>query len=140
MNTEAIDQDQTQEDILRHIISRSTAELNKLQSQNALETRDQLRKQRLAGLAKSVAEHIEQVARFDSLIASAYEDLRVAVEERHRDFRSRFHLAESKVGVERCTNALLLMMNGKLEQELGLRNVRERYEDALRLEETLTKK
>jgi ATP-dependent protease HslVU (ClpYQ) peptidase subunit len=140
VNTEAIDQDQTQEDILRHIISRSTAELNKLQSQNALETRDQLRKQRLAGLAKSVAEHIEQVARFDSLIASAYEDLRVAVEERHRDFRSRFHLAESKVGVERCTNALLLMMNGKLEQELGLRNVRERYEDALRLEETLTKK
>jgi hypothetical protein len=134
MSTPFIEHD-PEEMMLEHLLTTTKAKLDQRRSDQAKEQRAKSRKAALVGLAKSVKDHTENVARFDSMIASEFENLRVAVEERHRDFRNRMFLPEAKVGVDRSTQALVLVMNAKLEATMNLRLAEERHQEALRVDQ-----
>jgi len=126
------------QELLKAIIAKNQAELALLTSAEEVATRDRIRRAQLLGLEQSVKLQEEAVDKFPALIEAAYNDLKTAVAERHVTFRQRFHLPESNVGVHRAVSHLTSLLNGQCEQTLTLSQVREKYDAARRLEDSIT--
>lgn len=114
-----------------------TAELAKRNSAKEKATRDRIFHQQFLGLEQNMKSQEEHAASFPVRIDDAYDKLKTAIADRHREWRGRFHMPESNAQVHRAVSQLTLMMNGHLEALMSLEQVRVKYEDAKRLRDRI---
>jgi hypothetical protein len=138
MQTETVNIN-AREEMLKGFIKEHEQELKKIQSEEFLKEQDRDRAQKREGLKGAVESQEKLVAKTVENAATAYATLKTRVEERFRAHRGRFD-AENSAGVVTATNQLVLFLNSAHEQELSLSQIRARYEDALRLENSFATK
>jgi hypothetical protein len=124
--------------LLKAIEASTQEEIARLTGAAEMATKVRLRKQALVGQEQGVKEAQEKADRFPALIESAYADLKAAVEDRWKNWRGRYHERDSNTGIARATSHLTTLLHGQCEQLATLEAIKTRYEDAKRLEDSIT--